>query len=312
MVMALEKIIENMDLVVGQFARCDIRDGWRLNLAKPRSVVLHFVLSGTAELTYDSVARPLHRGMIVMVPPQLAHALQVGPLNGDGSVDGNASSLPTGVATHIDLGQGGPEGFVMSCGRVEATYGGMAGIFDAFDEAVIVDLSEHPSAPALFDVIYREQQRGDVGSCQMVSALMQQAFIIMLRALRSEGFSQMRTLAALHDAQLNRAVTAIMDQPGADHSVGSLAREAGMSRSAFSDRFRVTLGRTPMDYVREVRLRRAAALLRRTDLGVETIAGKVGYSSRTHFSKAFSDHFSVSPRDYRTAITAPHLEKGVA
>jgi AraC family transcriptional activator of mtrCDE len=310
--MPLEKIIENMDLVVGQFARCDIRNGWRLNLAEPRSVVLHFVLMGEAELIYDSVNRRLSRGMIVMVPPQLAHSLQVGPVKLGGQVDGDASSLPTGTAAHIDLGDSEPDPFVMACGRVEATYGGMGGIFDAFDDAVVVDLSEQSGAPELFDMIYREQRRGAIGSCQMVSALMQQAFIVMLRALQREGFSQMHTLAAVHDPQINRSLSAIMEEPGADHSVESLARVASMSRSSFSERFRTAFDRTPMDYVREVRLRKAAALLRRTDLGVETIAGKVGYSSRTHFSKAFSDHYSVSPRDYRTAIAMPQLAKGVA
>lgn len=309
--MALEKIIENMDLVVGQFARCDIRQGWRLNLAQPRSVVLHFVLAGEAELSYGSVTRRLKRGMIVMVPPQLAHSLQVGPLQDGSEVNGDASSLPTGSTARIELGSSDPEAFVMACGRVEATYGGMAGIFDAFDEAVIVDLSDESGAPALFDVIYAEQLRDDVGSCQMVSALMQQSFIILLRTLRREGFSQMHTLAALHDPQVNQSIIAIMDEPGADHTVESLAQKAGMSRSLFSERFRAAFDRTPMDYVREVRLRNAAALLRRTDLGVETIAGRVGYSSRTHFSKAFSDHFSVSPRDYRTAVGPSHVAAAV-
>ena len=82
-----------------------------------------------------------------------------------------------------------------------------------------------------------------------------------------------------------------------------------MSRSLFSQRFREVFQRTPMDYVREVRLRSAASMLRHTDLGVETIAGKVGYSSRTHFSKAFSEHFNLSPRDFRSALAmgrAPH------
>jgi len=67
-----------------------------------------------------------------------------------------------------------------------------------------------------------------------------------------------------------------------------------------------------MDYVREVRLRSAAALLRRTNLGVEAIASEVGYSSRTHFSKAFSQHFSLSPRDFRAATSvdrAPALNE---
>lgn len=299
--MPLEKIIENLELVVGQFARCDIRDGWRLNLAPPRSVVLHFVLMGNADLLYGSTRHRLAKGTIVMVPPQLAHSLQVGATSG-GEVDGDASGLPSGSIAEINLGDSTPEAFVMACGRVEATYGGASGVFDAFQDAVIVDLSDEAAVPVLFDAIYAEQVKARVGSGPMVAALMQQCFILMLRRLERDGFRQIESLAALQDPNLGRVVEAIMETPGGAHSVDSLAEMAHMSRSIFCERFRTVFRRTPMDYVREVRLRRAAALLRRTDLGVERIASQVGFSSRTHFSKAFARHFRISPRDFRSAV----------
>ena len=54
-----------------------------------------------------------------------------------------------------------------------------------------------------------------------------------------------------------------------------------------------------MDYLRDVRLRRAAQLLCRDDLSVDEVASKVGFSSRSHFSHTFRDHFGASPLAFR-------------
>ena len=52
--------------------------------------------------------------------------------------------------------------------------------------------------------------------------------------------------------------------------------------------------------VREVRLRSAAHLLDQPELSVDAIAGRVGFSSRSHFSKAFSEQFGSSPAAFRS------------
>ena len=57
--------------------------------------------------------------------------------------------------------------------------------------------------------------------------------------------------------------------------------------------------RTPMDYLRDVRLRRAAQLLQVGGSSVDGVAGKVGYASRRHFSQAFSEQFGCSPTEFR-------------
>ncbi len=56
------------------------------------------------------------------------------------------------------------------------------------------------------------------------------------------------------------------------------------------------------DYIREVRLYRAASLLQHTQLTVHEIAWEVGYESSTSFSRVFSTHFRQSPSDFRRNI----------
>ena len=75
-----------------------------------------------------------------------------------------------------------------------------------------------------------------------------------------------------------------------------------MSRSTFARHFEQCFARTPMDYLRDVRLRRAAQLLQVGGSSVDGVAGKVGYASRSHFSHAFSEQFGCSPMEFRNQM----------
>jgi transcriptional regulator GlxA family with amidase domain len=58
-----------------------------------------------------------------------------------------------------------------------------------------------------------------------------------------------------------------------------------------------------MDFVREIRLRGAARLLKQTKDPIKTIAARMGYSSRSNFSHAFSEFFGVAPAEYRSGAS---------
>ena len=75
-----------------------------------------------------------------------------------------------------------------------------------------------------------------------------------------------------------------------------------MSRSTFARHFEQCFARTLMDYLRDVRLRRAAQLLQVGGSSVDGVAGKVGYASRSHFSRAFSEQFGCSPMEFRNQM----------
>jgi AraC-like DNA-binding protein len=93
----------------------------------------------------------------------------------------------------------------------------------------------------------------------------------------------------------------VLAEPGHPYSLESLASLSGMSRSSFAEHFAAGTGRTPMDFVREVRIRQGAKLLLRTDLSVESVADRVGFASRSHFSRAFRDYFSQTPKEFRAS-----------
>lgn len=86
-----------------------------------------------------------------------------------------------------------------------------------------------------------------------------------------------------------------------DWTVGMLATKVGMARSTFAGRFLADAGRPPMELLTELRMRRAAELLTRTELRISEIGERVGYHSQSAFCRRFEKHFSTTPGRMRVS-----------
>lgn len=103
------------------------------------------------------------------------------------------------------------------------------------------------------------------------------------------------------DARVRRAQALIAADPGAPHTVRSLAEAVALSPSRFAHLFAERTGESPMRSLRESRLRHAARLLEGTDLSVERVATASGFASPFHFSRLFHARFESPPGAYRAA-----------
>jgi transcriptional regulator GlxA family with amidase domain len=166
-------------------------------------------------------------------------------------------------------------------------------------DVLSVDMSAVPDAFNVYQGILAEQSKPDAGSNALTAALMTQCLVHLFRRLPNEGEGAIPWLAALEDDRLGRVVDTILDDPGADYTVESLAETAAMSRSAFAEHFVESFGRAPMNFVNHVRMQRAAQMLAVENSSIDEIARTVGYSSRSHFSRAFKDHSGLPPNTFR-------------
>lgn len=99
---------------------------------------------------------------------------------------------------------------------------------------------------------------------------------------------------------MERIMQAINDNmDNTDYTVDLLARDVGMSRANLYKKMQDMLGITPSDYIRNVRLKRAAELLAEGNLPVNQIALSVGFLTPRYFSQAFRSLFGVTPTEYR-------------
>src|SRR5262249_47883289 len=78
-----------------------------------------------------------------------------------------------------------------------------------------------------------------------------------------------------------------------------LAKEVGLSRTAFVDRFTALVGMPPIRYLTVWRLQTAKLNLRETQTPIARLAHSVGYESEEAFSRAFKREFGLPPARWR-------------
>jgi AraC-like DNA-binding protein len=127
--------------------------------------------------------------------------------------------------------------------------------------------------------------------------------VLLIEALRSTGGEDAPPglLRGLSDARLAAAIRQMHGKPARAWTVAQLAKEAGLSRSAFFDRFTRAVGLPPMEYLLGWRMALAKDLLRRDDVGLADVAERVGYGSASTFSTAFSRFVGQPPGRFARA-----------
>ncbi len=127
--------------------------------------------------------------------------------------------------------------------------------------------------------------------------------ILLIEALRATSGDDAPPglLRGLADPRLAPAIRQMHAQLSRSWTVAQLAKAAGLSRSAFFDRFTRVVGLAPMEYLLAWRMAVARDLLRRHDVGIAEVADRVGYGSASTFSTAFSRHVGLPPSRYARA-----------
>jgi len=83
-----------------------------------------------------------------------------------------------------------------------------------------------------------------------------------------------------------------------DFNVDQLAEGLFMSRSSLLRKIKGVTESTPNDFIRLIRLKRAAEILKEGEYKVNEVCYLVGFSSTSYFSKVFQKQFGVLPKDF--------------
>ena len=103
------------------------------------------------------------------------------------------------------------------------------------------------------------------------------------------------------DGRVERVVTLMNEDVARGLPVRKMAQAVNLSPTRFCHIFKNEMGVSPVRYLRTLRMRSAATLLRSTFLGIKEIMVKVGFKDDSHFVRDFKRLFGVTPTAYRKA-----------
>ncbi len=297
--MTIEKLLQGLMVEVEPFVICRTMAGLTLNLTALEFTTLHYVVAGSGRLMLEGKAAiALAPGSIAIVPSGLSSQL-----SGDGEDDKNLTVAKNCLPLDLGLKEvgsaDGAGGIVVACSSINATYQKLHGLFDYLVEPIVLHTQKNDSIESVLTALLSEMANPQPGSHEMIALMMKQCLVHVLRRYCESGNCQVPWLSALGDPQLSGVLEQMIDDPGRRFTLDLLADSAGMSRSSFAQRFKESFGRSPMDFLKELRLQRAAQLLQTTSRPIKSIADQVGFESRSHFSRSFADFFGTTPADFR-------------
>ncbi|UYM03542.1 AraC family transcriptional regulator [Solicola gregarius] len=191
----------------------------------------------------------------------------------------------------------------------------------ADSEVVHADLRHVVPSPPLPSPLvvtgFRSQHPGVaelVGGCPLDAGCRSTLFAVSYAGLVGAAMTSSWLAADEHngdsaDAEVADVLAALASRPGESWTLDRMADLVHLSRSALTDRFRRTVGRSPMQLLREVRMQQARKLLGEPSVPVTRIAFEVGYGSVAAFSRAFAAQHGESPQAWRVDSVAGNAEQ---
>lgn len=296
----LDALLGALAVEIEAFAICEIGEDVRLVLPPVDMIEVHHVLEGTLHLTIDeNESVEAGPGAMLIVPSgRLQHlAISSNTVTSKAWYD-VCVPVRDGLLV-VDATDGKEPTLRIACGAVLPDPSGSYGLLENLTRPIVENLSDVAVVSAAFAALLEEVSAPKEGTRALTSALMKACLVVLLRRHLEASRIAGTLPAVLSDARLSRAIAAILNRPAGAHSVTSLAKEAGMSRSAFAREFKTGLDLTPMDFVTRVRLNLAHRLLLSTGIRVEDVAATVGFNSRSHFSRLFREHYGTDPSSFR-------------
>lgn len=154
--------------------------------------------------------------------------------------------------------------------------------------------------PLTLGLLDRELGNPTLGATSATHGLLDALFAFALREIAArEHPNTPGWHMAVADRQIRQVLTLMHGHIGYDWTLAELGQQVRLSRSALAERFRQTMGDSPLNHLRTLRMQKAMQLLAETRQTLEQVAQAVGYQDAFGFSKVFKRTIGQSPRQFR-------------
>jgi len=303
MIDTLTQLLATTHLAGDVFSHSLCDPPWGMRYPAAGHVWFHVVATGSCQLVADGERpRALTTHDLVLLPYGTGHLLCDAPDSRAIDVDPAWVRQQTRWPIVVTTGRGrrtrGPRSEIM-CG----SFSGAHSVLRLLPRVIFISgqqVMSHVGMQSTMQQLYRELAQHDVGAGSIIKRLLEVMFVQILRHwLDTVPAGSAGWLGALRDESIGNALGLMHADPARTWTIRTLAREVGMSRPVFARRFAEQVGDTPMEYLRAVRIDRAAEMLARTSDSIAEIANAVGYTSEYAFNRAFARERGVPPGRFR-------------
>ena len=277
---------------------------WGVDISGTSHTSFHFVARGQCRFRLRSApdrVLDLSPGDLLVLPHDASHLLGSADCGLEEANQSKSRPLSDGVL---------PDSVALMCGYFQFDHAGANPVLQALPEYVLLSTADPAHQGLLGPIIAaltHESLNPTEGSAVVINRLAEILFVNLVRrhlleageASPGEASDTPGLAAALGDERIRRVLERIHEQPDRKWSVTELASIGGMSRSAFSDRFKQLSGLAPMEYCTRWRMQQAYRWLADEGISVLEAALRSGYEGESSFSRAFKRVNGVNPSAVR-------------
>ncbi|MFI1394838.1 AraC family transcriptional regulator [Streptomyces sp. NPDC020681] len=271
--------------------------------AEQSCAVLHYITEGGCWITADGqTALELRTGDLALFPTGTAHRLSDRPERRGLALGTVLPERQPGTSGELRIEGDGPRSRLL-CAGLHYDESAASGLYKALPWALVLDRTQVDQEPLLRDtlrLLAATDRPVGPGDRLVTLRAFEMALVLAMRPLLRELADNPSSLPVLRHPGISKAMVIIATRFAEPWTIDSLAREVGMSRSAFTAAFRELVGEAPARHLTGRRMQEAARLLAETTLPQSAVPQRVGYQSTVGFHLAFRKWYGMTPGEYRT------------
>lgn len=268
---------------------------WGFENSASEGAIFHFVIRGDAQIVLENKQTvEISQGDFILLPHGKGHLLQ------------SESGVKYTKIEELDVVETSEGAYSIQLGshgeKTEFICGGLYfkpvwhPFIQALPEFILLKDKELDFAKSVIKLLKEEIALAKEGSKAIISRLFEVLILAVVRDwLHDKEKDFVGLKLALHDESLSKTISKIHQHPSDSWTVESLAQEASMSRTSFSEKFSKVVGVTPIQYLTKLRMYLAKEKLQIENRTITDVAEEVGYNSLVSFNRAYKRFWGVPP-----------------
>ncbi|HEY0061564.1 MAG TPA: AraC family transcriptional regulator [Telluria sp.] len=302
---ALSRLLKLYPMRTALEIHCQVGAPWVLDYpaAAKGTAPYHMVVAGSALADHAGERVALAGGDVIVFPHAGAHRLHVGDPHAAKPLRHLDASTPL-----LEVGNGGDGAPTeLLCGHFYFQDGAMNALLASLPALMLVRTAQQSGCAGLRNLIgmlQSEAQSVRPGTEAVLSHLSSALFSLLVRAWLEQAAATRGLFALLAEPRLQPALQGMLEAPGQEWTLESMAEASHMSRATFARLFQQVAGTTPAVMLMATRMAHAAHALALGRRAVADIGETVGYQSEAAFNRVFKKHYGIGPGQYRRQAKA--------